>query len=358
MPLFVIFSMTAKMEINTDIYDIIIRSFSGNINEQEKYELESWKSASKDNLLEYLDYEYIWGEVGRLSKMPKINLADVLKSTFRKAGIGKRNLTIFWKQAAAVLVLSVLFSGLYNYYIKAEPEVISSDVVYQEVKATYGTQTRMELADGTIVHLNSGSTLTFPSSFHGSEIRKVHLSGEGYFLVNEKKQQPFVVDVDKMQVLVTGTSFNVEAYPGNSSIKVALVEGEVILQRETNRGMDEMTVMEPGEVAALNLSENRLYLGAQQNINKFYAWTEGKIVFIDDPIQVVVEKLSNWYNVDIEISDKQLERYRFTGTFIDEPVEQLLDILSRTSPMGYTIVPSRKMEDNTFTRRKIILRPK
>jgi transmembrane sensor len=111
-------------------------------------------------------------------------------------------------------------------------------------------------------------------------------------------------------------------------------------------------------VAQFRTDENRLYINEVADMEKFYAWTEGKMVFIDDPIHVVVEKLSNWYNVDIEIADRRLDRFRFTGTFIDEPVEQILAILSRTSPMGYSIVPSRKLEDNSYTKRKIILKSK
>jgi transmembrane sensor len=346
------------MELHNDIYGIIVKSFSEGLDEEEKRVLESWKSASTDNLMEYADYEFIWNESGKLSTPKKIDLSKSLLNTRRKAGLSARKPGFLWIQVAAVVLLSLVFSSLFYLFNQKETTSEIPSIVYQEVKATYGTQTRMQLADGTTVHLNSGSTLKFPVSFAGFETRKVELSGEGYFEVIGNPEQPFVVDASKIQVEVTGTRFNVDAYQGSSHITVALAEGEVRLTQQTAKGLNELAVMKSGEVASLNLRENRLYVGEQENLDKFYAWTEGKIVFIDDPIQIVSDKLSHWYNIDIEIRDKELERYRFTGTFINEPVEQILDLLSRTSPMGYNIIPSKKLDDNSFSRRKIILRSK
>ncbi|MFZ5429536.1 MAG: FecR family protein [Bacteroidota bacterium] len=346
------------MKQDYDIYDIITRSFTGKLTSNEEAFLLAWKKESQANLVEYLDYEFIWKESGRFSGFQKRDIGAALRSTGKKAGLYKNNRRFSWLQWAAVIVFSVGLSTLYDFYRESEPLHDIPELVYQEVSATYGTQTRMILADGTIVHLNSGSSLKFPVSFSGLESRKVELSGEGFFEVNGQQGKPFIVDTKLLQVAVTGTRFNVDAYPSSPHVTIALVEGEVTLYRETARGINTLTIMKPGEVASMKSEENRLYVNAYDNLDKFHAWTEGKIVFVDDPIQVVVEKLSNWYNVDIEISDDQLKRYRFTGTFINEPVEQILAILSRTSPMGYRIVPSRKLEDNSFSRRKIILRSK
>jgi transmembrane sensor len=231
-------------------------------------------------------------------------------------------------------------------------------MAYHEIQATYGTQSKLKLPDGTTVHLNSGSSMKYPVSFNNLDERRVELIGEGFFEVESQQGKPFIVDVGRLQVEVTGTRFNIDAYSDNSNITVALVEGSVNLTRGSASGSNPVAKLNPGEVAQFRTDENRLYINEVADMEKFYAWTEGKMVFIDDPIHVVVEKLSHWYNVDIEIADRRLDRYRFTGTFIDEPVEQILAILSRTSPMGYSIAPSRKLEDNSFTKRKIILKSK
>lgn len=344
------------MDNNDHIYSIIIRSFNGEITATEKETLQHWKESSRENLEEYLDFETIWKESGKLSTRKPVHSDQALSRIHRQAGMGKKR-RIFWiTQAAAVLLLSILFGGLYNHFNDKPVTGAKVEMAYQEVKASYGTQTTVSLSDGTVVNLNSGSVLKFPVSFADNNQRKVELMGEGFFEVAHNEELPFIVEAGKLQVEVLGTRFNMDAWPDNENITVALVEGSVEIQQATNSGITTLTRMEPGQVAALHLSENKLRVSRQENLGKYYAWTEGKIVFVDDPIQVVVEKLSNWYNVDIVIADNKLQRYRFTGTFIEEPVDQVLSLLSMTSPMQYVIEPSQKQSDNSYSRRRIILK--
>jgi len=346
------------MNEEIDIYGIIIRSFTGNLPAEEKALLEEWKSASKTNLLEFADYETIWQESGKLGTPGSLQIPSAFKKISKATGLRKPVRLPVWLNVAALVVLSVLFAGLYNLLTRPIQEMEETRVAYQEIRASYGTQSKLSLPDGTTVYLNSGSTLKYPVSFNGMDERRVELTGESFFEVDKQNGMPFIVDLGRMQVEVTGTRFNVDAYPDNRNITIALVDGEVMLTHCKAKNNARMTALKPGEIAQLRLEENHMYISEVADMEKFYAWTEGKIQFIDDPIHVVVEKLSNWYNVDIAIADHRLDRYRFTGTFIDEPVEQILAILSRTSPLVYTIIPPRKLDDNSFTKRKITLKLK
>jgi ferric-dicitrate binding protein FerR (iron transport regulator) len=262
------------------------------------------------------------------------------------------------RQIAAVLVLALIFASTYNLIVNPVNPNKKGELVFQEVRAAYGTRTHLELPDGTIVNLNSGSTLKFPISFNGENARLVYLTGEGNFKVTKNNQQPFIVDINRLQIKVLGTTFNVNAYPENLAITVALEEGKVILQQINNNTISELTEMNPNQVAIFNQPENRLELKSERDLTKYTAWMDGKIVFSNDPVNMVIQKLENWYNVDIEVSDKKLENYRFTGTFIDEPLEQVLSILNLTSKMQYKIIPAKKLGDNSFSKRKIILTSK
>lgn len=243
-------------------------------------------------------------------------------------------------------------------FLVTKPQDKIEPLVYQQVKASYGTQSRVELADGTIVYLNSGSTLRFPNSFNGMKTRNVELIGEGNFSVAKNSSQPFIVDVQKLLIKVLGTTFNVDAYPGNADIKIALVEGSIQLQQNSEKGIIDLMEMKPNMVAFYKQSENKLFWKREKDLNKYTAWTDGKIVFSDDPVITVIQKLEHWYNVDIELADKKLEKYRFTGTFIDEPLEQVLSILNRTSKMEYKVIPAQKLGGSSYSKRKIILKSK
>ena len=349
------------MNIEHDgIYDLIAKSFTSELSEEETARLNYWKSDGKSNLLEYNDFKEIWKHSNRQAMPSPIDLPKSLGTTRDKAGIDKKNikwLPVF-AQIAAVLVLAVLLSSLYNLFIIGKPQEKTGTIVYQQVKASYGTQSRVDLADGTVVYLNSGSTLRFPNSFNGMKTRNVELTGEGHFEVAKNKEQPFIVDIHKIQIKVLGTTFNVDAYTNNSSFTIALVDGSIELQQKTNDGISDLLKMKPNQVAFYNQAENKLTFETDDDLSKYTAWTDGKIVLSNDPVNKVIQKLENWYNVDIELADKKLERYRFTGTFIDEPLEQILNILNLTSQMEYKVIPASKLSDKSYSKRKIILKSK
>lgn len=340
-----------------EIFDLIARSFSGELTEEEILLLNTWKAAEKSNLSAYQDFAEIWKHSNRLALPSQIDLPASLQITRQKAGI--KNREIKWmslmRQIAAVLVLSIIFASTYQMVVQPVSSVKKETVVFQEVRAAFGTQTRLELPDGTKVSLNSGSTLKFPTTFNNSKTRLVYLSGEGNFKVAKNAQQPFIVDINKLQIRVLGTTFNVDAYPGNTGITIALEEGKVLLQQTNNDKISDLMEMKPNQVAFFKPSDNKIQWKTESDLTKYTAWTGGKIVFSNDPVHTVIQKLENWYNVDIELSDRKLGNYRFTGTFIDEPLEQVLSILNLTSQMQYKVIPAKKLKDNSFSKRKIIL---
>lgn len=350
---------------SNDIYALIAKSLTDQLNEAELNTLEEWKSDSNENLQEYNDITELWIKSGSLQLPEPFDFSEAQNLVYQKAGIYSTNKKrwINWVvQAAAVLVLSFVFSGIYKSFNQSDQTQLvaknTTKPVYQEIQSAFGTQVKVELSDGTKVFLNSGSKLRFPQTFDNQAQRTVFLDGEGYFDVTKNKEQPFVVQVNHLNIKVLGTKFNVDAYNDNKSISVALVEGSVVLQDHSEEGSKELMSLSPNQVATLDTTSQKLIKTDVPAMDKYTAWVNGRIVFFGDPIQTVVNKLSKWYNAEIVISDKRLENYRFTGTFINEPLEQVLNVLSLTSKMNYTIDPARKQSDNTITKRKVILKSK
>lgn len=346
------------------IYSIIAKSLTSQLDNQERRELDEWKMTSTENFSEFNDLVELWTRSGALTLPYAINHYNALKKirnhpVFKPSQKWSINIVI---QVAAVLILSLIFSGIYVSLSDDYKSHIFSNAasvpIYQEVKAAFGTQARVELADGTVVFLNSGSKLRFPQTFDNQEQRKVLLDGEGYFSVTKNPDRPFVVQVHQMNIKVLGTTFNIEAYNDNPFVNIALIEGSVLLQEQLERDNKDLMQLSPNQVATLNKLNNKLFKKNVSDLYKYTAWINGRIVFYDDPIETVVNKLAKWYNVDIVIADKRLENYRFTGTFIDESLEQILNILSMTSPMTYEIKSSVKQADNSMSKRKIILKGK
>src|SRR5690606_36367432 len=107
----------------------------------------------------------------------------------------------------------------------------SDKLAYNTLKIPFGKKFRLQLSDGTMVHINSGSTLKYPIKFIAGENRQVYLDGEAFFDVAKDKKHPFIVNADNLNVRVLGTHFNVSNYPEDAVTDVVLVEGSVGMYR-------------------------------------------------------------------------------------------------------------------------------
>jgi len=75
-------------------------------------------------------------------------------------------------------------------------------------------------------------------------------------------------------------------------------------------------------------------------------------------MDVVISKLERWYNVDIELADPSLKEYRYTATFIDETLPQVLQLLSLATPIEFHFASRIKQPDNTYSKSKVIISKK
>ena len=138
-----------------------------------------------------------------------------------------------------------------------DTETSVEKLVYNTLKIPYGKRFELQLSDGTVVHLNSGTTLKYPVKFIAGENRQVFLDGEAFFDVTKDKKHPFVVNADKLNVRVLGTHFNVSSYPEDAQTDVVLVEGSVGLYRG-NETFDatKNTILKPGFKGSFNKFAN------------------------------------------------------------------------------------------------------
>lgn len=119
-----------------------------------------------------------------------------------------------------LLLTSLLFGYLYFGGADGKEQ-------YAEVTAATGSVIRYELPDHSVVWLNAGSTLRYPTVFK-KDNRNVELKGEAYFEVQADKERPFYVNTSQgLSVYVYGTKFNVAAYEEDDYIETVLEKGKV-----------------------------------------------------------------------------------------------------------------------------------
>ncbi|MGA6118195.1 FecR family protein [Sphingobacterium anhuiense] len=188
-----------------------------------------------------------------------------------------------------------------------------------------GTQYKLQLADGTKVWLNAGSSLKFPSIFTG-KTRQVELSGEAYFEVAHRKEQPFFVRLPRLKIEVLGTHFNVKAYPNESNIETTLLQGAVKVSSK-----DRAVFLKPGEQSRYNQTNAQLDEAQAVDATTIVAWKEGIFSFNNTDIKEVVRQLSRWYNIQV-VFQGQIPDRKFSGGFERRAsLEQVIQILKESN---------------------------
>ncbi|QIA08919.1 FecR family protein [Draconibacterium halophilum] len=339
---------------NKNIEHLLAKSVFEELSKDEKSQLNKWIAESEENAKDYEAYQQLWKKSEELVVGDVIDVEDSLLKTKKRISFSdsKKRWLIIARQVAAVLLVSITISGLYTYFSVPEKE----HVVYQDISTAYGTQTEFELADGTKVWLNSGSRIHYPNSFNNMEERRIELVGEAFFEVTKNAEKPFVVQTSALDVKVLGTAFNVSAYENAPDLTVALKEGKVSLLKANSGDDNALVSLTPNEVAVYNNKEKDIVIHKERSLNKYNAWKDGRIVFFEDGIETVVQKLENWYNVDVEIADEELNELIFTATFINESLEQVLNLLSISSPIDYSIIQASKNKNGIYSKRKIIIK--
>ncbi len=196
----------------------------------------------------------------------------------------------------------------------------------------------LHLADGTVVTLNAGSQLRYPVAFAGGT-RGVELQGEAFFEVSADRSKPFVVTASGMQVRVTGTAFNVDAY-NPATVRTVLVEGRVSVTEPI--GGRQWPLM-PSQAAVCDLATGETTI-THVDTRQYTAWKEGDFVFRNQPIDAVVESLARWYDVQVAVSDPAIGRMRVTADISrNRELTEVLDAITGSSGIRY------KLADGTVT---------
>jgi transmembrane sensor len=185
------------------------------------------------------------------------------------------------------------------------------------------------LNDGTIVWLNSSSTLRFPVQFNLRE-RRVKLIGEGYFQVAKDASRPFIVEVDSVEVRALGTEFNITAYPEDKKLGAALIEGSISVTHN-----DEQHTLKPGNIAEINNTGDLEIKEA--DIAELTAWKNGEFVFHNTPLFNLMNQFARWYDIEVSYPEG-VPVINFTGGLHrGDGILRVINLLELTGEVRFTI---------------------
>ncbi len=205
---------------------------------------------------------------------------------------------------------------------------------YNTVLVPYGKRAHLSLADGTLVWLNSGSKLIYPTAFN-TKSREVFLEGEGIFDVAHNAAKPFFVRASNhYSVRVLGTLFNVSCYATDAKVSTALLRGKVRVayaKKGFFAGDTLQTDLKPGMIAALDKKRQTIKTTVQ-DVEPLFSWRKGYYEFSQEKLPLVLEKLTRYYNVTFVINKEKNQSETYSGAFkLNDDLDKVVKTLEATT---------------------------
>ena len=225
-------------------------------------------------------------------------------------------------------------------YYKIDPTI--KDLKYNTISVPYGKVFNLELSDGTLVYLNSGTSLRYPVNFINNLTREVFVDGEAFFKVKSNESQ-FIVSSNNTSAYVYGTKFNFKDYPEDNFSEVILTEGSLgVSELSDDDTKNKILMIRPGEKAKVNYLNSEI-VRTRVNTSLYTSWIDGRVAFRNESLPGMIQKLERIYNVIIINNNKDLEEKYFTATILynEETINDVLSYLSEVYGLKYQIINNK-----------------
>jgi transmembrane sensor len=301
-------------------YGLIARYLAKETDRDENQQVKEWIESSPDHAEIFASIGLIWKE-SQEDHFDTSNTAHVVDTDKAWKKVNRRlqpNRTVriflqpYMRIAASLIIAIGLVLTIYNWM---------SSPNYITLKAT-DEITNTELSDGSLIISNVGSEITYPSTFKGNT-REISLKGEAYFEITSDKKKPFIIQTEKIDVLVVGTSFTVKA--DNPDSVVVEVETGVVEMKNKKRVLRLMA----GEIGVYK--ENGQTLNKRllaPVINQF--WRNRRLIFKNASLADVILSLNSAYGVKIELLNPEFQKKQITVRFENQNLDVVLDVLANT----------------------------
>ena len=236
---------------------------------------------------------------------------------------------VYSSENAGVEIVNDTVAGKVSYHVNETG--MEDSLVFNTLIVPKGGEYSLELPDGTVVWVNSESSLRFPEKFTSNR-REVFLEGEAYFEVKKDANRPFYVHTEAGKVRVLGTAFNVCAYSNDRFWQTTLVEGSVMINQEENE-----VLLKPNEQYQIDMETGKGEL--KEVLPELYtSWRDGKFYFKAYTFEELVGKLERWYDFTMFYTNESIKNRRFSGVVNKhESLQDMLKFLEMTSDVQFNV---------------------
>lgn len=232
-----------------------------------------------------------------------------------------------WLGYAASIAL-VLLGTFAIFHFRSSTQ---GQLVYERYTAELGKRKEVKLKDNSTVVLFPGSTLDIPAGFNGKD-RKVILKGRAFFEVAHNLNKPFLVTTGQLITKDLGTSFEINETAAPKTNTVTLRTGKVSIAYAGK----EIARLIPNQQISYQTGANKFTI-VSVDASQSLTWINGELSYDLAPLTTICRDMEKWYNIKITINNPDLLHKKITTSFKDLPVNKVMDMLSATSGLTYTI---------------------
>lgn len=323
--------------MNDEVYHLLIykKLKEGTLSPSETTRLDEWLARSPENRKAATEIETIWNHTVPAS----ISDADIrhdlaaLKNRIHESPVlsGSRRMRF----SGLWVILAVLLAVAGGIFYLIRPNKTKNEL---KVFASRDSINReLQLPDGSRVWLNKNTELRYPSAFESQE-RRVMLSGEAFFEVENDASSPFIVEGGGLETFVLGTSFNVRVLPDEQLSEVTLVTGSISVKTKSTERK-----MQPGQTVRYHRTREKLEQ-VQTTHKVATAWHTGELMFQEMPLKDVFQALTRLYDVRFIIENNTLDACSYSAFFPNADLNKVLSNISTAfgcqvekTPDGYRI---------------------
>lgn len=306
--------------------DILIKYILGEATVAERQEIDTWIAANNANAKKFEQVKIILETSKRLAQVSPLGETEAWEKFKEKratrsepAKVRSINANTGWLRIAAAVVF-LIGGGWIAYYLYDQRGGNPTELV--SIKAT-NTVRVDTLPDGSIVHINKNSSITYAGDFESR--REIKLTGEAFFEVKHNERVPFTVHVNDINIRDVGTAFNVKSKQQNTEVIVE--SGIVQVSRSANSirlTLNEMVRIKPGDKQfKIEKSTDQLYNYYRSNT----------FIANGTPLWRLVDILNEAYGSDIEIGNSALRNTPITVTIrYEDSLSKILEVIKGTTP--------------------------
>ena len=353
-----------------EIHELMIGFFSGTLNNKEMKRLNEWLEQDKRHLDVFNRMHSAWILWHHDAGKKNFDVPTGWASLKQRITGNDRSRFTKWitpmRYAASLALCMATTAVVMMLATRSKPVEIAGNATFSSVSTPssttiqmpLGSKSNVTLPDGSSVWLNAGSTLVYPADF-GIQRRELQLTGEAFFIVKSDSLMPFNVHTTGVTVRALGTRFNVKAYPNDKTITATLEEGvidvllskskqsvqlkpkeQLVISKSQQENHQLEKIQKPGQPTSTlpvlpEVAIKDMNVSSNVQTELATSWKDAQWIIADMSLELLATDMERRYNLKIRFDSDELKRYKFTGIFENETVEQILTALSMAAPVNY-----------------------